>query len=117
MTEQNYGQSDQYERQGEESGWYPQQGWRAPQSGSYDGPRYRSGSMLRNGFSFLAGFAAGSIGMYLFDPDRGAERRHHLGDAAHEAWGGTSAALGSAWGHMRDHAGHHMHQAAALGGR
>src|SRR5688572_24813226 len=100
MTDQhNFGQSDAYERQGEESGWYPQQGWRAPQSGSYDGPRYRS--MLRNGFSFLAGFAAGSIGMYLFDPERGHDRRAHLSEAAHEALGGTTAALGSAMSHLR----------------
>src|SRR3954465_3840541 len=57
-----------------------------------------TGSTLGAAFGVISGAALGAAAMYLLDPDKGYDRRHHLAEAAEDALETTTDTLRDTWG-------------------
>jgi gas vesicle protein len=57
-----------------------------------------TGSTLATAMGVVTGAALGAAAMYLLDPDKGPDRRHHLADVAHDTLETTTDTLRDTWG-------------------
>src|SRR4051812_10714077 len=56
-----------------------------------------TGSTVGTAFGVISGAALGAAAMYLLDPDKGPDRRHHLADTTGELFETTTDTLRDTW--------------------
>jgi hypothetical protein len=67
---------------------------------------------LSSGLNLLGGAGVGALLMYLFDPQKGAERRRELTSAAENAFKSAETGVSSSWDHLSGYA-HSLGEAVA----